>query len=285
MDLNRLRSIRFGGKVCCRLRLTNIRYCESIGATLQKEKKGSIFITPTMITIFRELTERIAEGSQTSFSEKSSWFGKKSTRGENFWKALETNLTKFVAGDEATEDPMSIGNGTKPVDVQDPRFDRIVSDTNLNRMASMPNLRAQANTPIYSQFPHETMRVSGTHARYSPATSDRYAPGRRYDQAPVHAIQEYDYGRNPPGSGFATPEPTNGGYAPSFPQAPAPAPATPVETAEPPEEPEDKAAPQRNETGESQKSTKEKDKKGNFILTCVLNYSCYRESGLVRRMV
>src|SRR5204862_6465166 len=110
----------------------------SIGATLQKEKRGSIFITTPMLTVLRELTERIAEGSQTSFSEKSSWFGKKSSRGENFWKALETNLTKFVAGDE---DPTSTTNGKKSLDVQDPRFCRIESDTNLNRMTSMTNLR------------------------------------------------------------------------------------------------------------------------------------------------
>ena len=180
------------------LKLINIRYCESIGATLQKEKKGSIFITPTLIAVLRELTERISESSQPDFSEKSSWLGgKKSTRGEYFWKALETNLTKFVAGDETSEDSASIANGKKPVDVQDPRFGRIASDTSLNRMASLPNLRAHVTTPVYGQLAAETMRVPGAHSRYSIATSEsRYTPGARYEQVPVSPIQEDDMGRS-----------------------------------------------------------------------------------------
>jgi hypothetical protein len=217
-----------------------------------------------MITVLRELTERIAEGSQTSFSEKSSWFRKKSTRGENFWKALETNLTKFVAGDE---DPTSTTNGKKSLDVQDSRFGRIASDTNLNRMTSMPNLRAQAVTPVYSQFPYETMRAPGAHARHDIAISDRYAPGQRFEPPSLQSMQDQDYERETPAFGFGTPEPTNGGYSAYNPPAPesAPTAAPAVEKTGPPKEPEEKVNPEKTESELSETSAKEKDKKGKLV--------------------
>ena len=205
------------------------RYCESIGATLQKEKKGSIFITSSLIRVLRELTERIAESSQPGFSEKSSWFGgKKSTRGEYFWKTLEANLTKFVAGDEASEDSSSTTNVKNPLDVHDPRFGRIASDTSLNRMASLPNLRARATTPVHEQFTQDTLRAPGPHSRYTAATSEsRYTPVARYEQAPLPPMQEYDTGRSgdTSGSGFETPEFPNRGYSPYVPPAQLQAPA------------------------------------------------------------
>ena len=292
------------------LNLINIRYCESIGATLQKEKKGSIFITPTLIDVLRELTERISESSQLGFSEKSSWFGgKTSTRGENFWKALETNLTKFVAGDETSEDSTSIANVTKPVDV---RFGRIASDTSLNRMASLPNLRAHVTTPVYGQFLSETMRAPGAHSRYNIATSEsRYTPGVRHEQVPVSPIQENDMGtsENTPGSRIATPEVPNRGHSPYVPPtqsqsqpyslervytpyAPAPAPATPVEKEEEPDEPEGTVARQEQETDaakeeekEKEKEEKEKENKRKHVLNYMLTCSCRREIRMVWWMV
>jgi hypothetical protein len=269
--------------------------------------------------MLRELTERMSESSHPDFSEKSSWFsGKKSTRGEYFWKALETNLTKFVAGDEASEDSTSISNVKKPVDVQDPRFGRIASDTSLNRMASLPNLRAQASTPIYGQFPPETMHALGMHSKYSTTTSEsRYTPGVRYEQPPVSPIQEHDMGQstNTPSSTIATPDIPNRGYSPYVPLTQphppervyspyAPAPATPVEEEEEPEELEGTVVRQGQETEESDKAAKEKGKEKeeeekledrekekdkekkrkdlcNYLLTC----SCRREIGMVWRMV
>src|SRR5271170_4439815 len=145
-----------------------------------------------MIHMLRELTERLAESSQPASTEKSSWFGKKSSRGDTFWKALETNLTKFVAGDEVNEEATPISNGKKSLEVQDHRFGRIASDTSLNRMTSMPNLRAEATTPVYSQFSPD-MRAPGAHSRYSTnASESRYTPGARYEQAPVQPTQQ-DY--------------------------------------------------------------------------------------------
>lgn len=236
-----------------------------------------------MIHMLRDLTERIAESSQPGSTEKSSWFGKKSTRGDTFWKALETNLTKFVAGDEVSEEATSMGDGKKSLDVQDHRFGRIASDTNLNRMTSMPNLRAQATTPIYGAFPPDAVRPSGTHSRYNTATSEsRYTPGARYEQtsAPGVPVQELDGGRSGyrPSSGYASPDPTNGGYSPYVPQQPAlpaPFPPTPEIVQSPPEEetksqPEEKPSHVRQESKESLKSTKEKDKKSTCIQ--IVNY-------------
>ena len=257
--------------------MADSRYCESIGATLQKEKRGSVFITPTMIHMLRELTERLAESSQPGSTEKSSWFGKKSSRGDTFWKALETNLTKFVAGDEVSEEATPTGNGKKSLEVQDHRFGRIASDTNLNRMTSMPNLRAQATTPIYGAFPQDAIRPPGTHSRYNTATSEsRYTPGARYEQtsAPGVPVQELDAGRSGyrPSSGYASPDPTNGGYSPYIPQQPAqPAPFTPTPEIvqppaeeDPPSQPEEKPSHPRQESEESDKSTKGKEKKGKY---------------------
>jgi hypothetical protein len=188
-----------------------------------------------MIAALRDLTERIAEGSQESFATKSSWFGKKTNKGDNFWKSLETNLTKFVAGDEAPED--SVPNGKKSLDVQDPRFGRIASDTSLNRMASLPNLRGQATTPVYTGFGPE-VRGGGSHSRYSTVTSEsRYTPSARYEQGSVRGSIEYDRARSAGGSGVASPEPTNGPYSPYIPQAPL------VSEFLPPEEPVAPAAP------------------------------------------
>jgi hypothetical protein len=258
--------------------LADYRYCESIGATLQKEKRGSVFLTPSMIHMLRELTERLAESSQPGSTEKSSWFGKKSSRGDTFWKALETNLTKFVAGDEVNEEATPISNGKKSLEVQDHRFGRIASDTSLNRMTSMPNLRAQATTPIYPAFPQDAMRPPGTHSRYNTATSEsRYTPGARYEQAsaPGVPVQELDAVRSGyrPSSGYASPDPTNGGYSPYIPpQPPQPAPFTPTpEIAqppveeEPPSQPEEKPSHPRQESEESEKSIKAKDKKGKCL--------------------
>ena len=266
-----------------------------------------------------ELTERISESSQPGFSEKSSWFsGKKSTRGEYFWKALETNLTKFVAGDETSEESTSIGNIKKPFDVQDPRFGRIASDSSLNRMASMPNLRGDISTPVYGQFPPETMRAPGEHSRYSTAISEsRYTPGARYEQAPIAPMQEYERTGNTPGSRLATPDIPNRGYSPYVPSthpqsqphspeqvysrytpAPAPALATPLEKEEELEELEGAVVHQGQETDESEKAAnkrenekegkeedKEKEKKRKFVHNYMLTCSCRREIGMVWRMV
>ena len=264
------------------------RYCESIGATLQKEKRGSIFITPTLIAVLRELTERIAESSQTSFTEKSSWFGKKTSRGEYIWKALESNLTKFVAGEEVTEETETDANRNKSIDVLDQRFGRISSDANLNKMVSMPNLRAQMSTPVYGQFPPENRRTS---ARYTTHAADRYGPG-----GPVTAPQDYDAVRpgSMPTSGIATPDLPAGEYSPhmqqttmmastyappssyvppsgsALPSSYAPhAPPTPIPTA--PEVPEvihEETGEKKAETPvekEEDKSEKDRDKKGTFF--------------------
>jgi hypothetical protein len=121
-----------------------------------------------------------------------------------------------VAGDETAEDPGAVNMARKQSQVEDPRFGRIASDTNLNRMASLPNLRYQATTPVYGSFPQD-FRSPGPHSRYSTNTSEsRYTPGARHEQGPVQAVQDYDGGvtMNRPGSGFATPEPVNTGYVP-----------------------------------------------------------------------
>lgn len=213
------------------------KYCESIGATLQKEKRGSIFITPLTISVLRDLTERIAEGPHESFTEKSSWFGKKSTKGgDNFWKALETNLTKFVAGDEPLEESPAATSTKKQSEAQDPRFGRIASETSINRMASLPNLRAQATTPVYGSFPLDVGRTPGSHSRYSTVTSEsRYTPASRYEHHPTQEtygseMQNSEYG------GLATPEPINRGYSP-YATAPPSASFAPAESHhyEPPE--------------------------------------------------
>jgi hypothetical protein len=249
-------------------------------------KRGSIFITPTLIAALRELTERLADSPQTSFTDKSSWFGSKTTRGDNFWKAFESKVTKFVAGDDATEEIEANGHHPKPIEVQDQRFGRIASDTNLNKMVSMPNLRAQATTPIYGQFPPDNRRTSGAHSRYSTAASDRYGPG-----GPVATTQDYDVVRpgSMPTSGMATPDIPGAGYSPYMQQtatmasnyAPSPsyappsayarpssyvppAPATPAPIEIPeiiPEELEEKkpATPVEKDGG---KSDRDKDKKG-----------------------
>ena len=208
------------------------KYCESIGATLQKEKRGSIFINQLTIAVLKDLTERIAEGPHESFTEKSSWFGKKSLKGgDNFWKALETNLTKFVAGgDEPVEESPAGAPAKKSLEVQDPRFGRIASETAINRMASLPNLRAQATTPIYSSFPAEVGRTPGSHSRYSTATSEsRYNPTARYEYQPVQE-GSHDY-ENAPNAlaapiNLGTPESINMGYSP---YVPPPASAPPIE--------------------------------------------------------
>ena len=225
--------------------------------------------------MLRDLTERLAESSQPGSTEKSSWFGKKSSRGDTFWKALETNLTKFVAGDEASEDSVPIGNGKKSLDVQDHRFGRIASDTNLNRMTSMPNLRAQVTTPVYGAFPPDAMPPPGTHSRYGAATQEsRYAPGTRYEQTSTAGVpvQEPDAGRpaHRPSSGYASPDPTNGGYSPYIPHQPAPPasfPPTPEVVRSPAKEgptrqPEEKPSHARQDSMSSEKSSKDKDKKG-----------------------
>jgi Sec23-binding domain of Sec16 len=222
-----------------------------------------------MIATLRELTERIAEASKGSFSGSSSWFGKsRGAKGDNFWKSLETNLTKFVAGDEAAED-LTATNGKRSLDVQDPRFGRIASDTSLNRMASLPNLRGQS-----SGFPQE-LRGGGAHSRYSTNNSEsRYNLGTRFEQSSRQDSQACDRPRSVAGSGVASPEPSNGGYSPYVPQAPpehyseSPEPRTPAEL-----EPE--PVNERKATDESGKSSKEKDKekhekKGMFCLNIYL---------------
>jgi hypothetical protein len=168
-----------------------------------------------------------------------------------------------------------MGNGKKSLDVQDHRFGRIASDTNLNRMTSMPNLRAQATTPIYGAFPPDALRQPGAHSRYTTTTSEsRYTPGARYEQtsAPGVPVQEFDMGGlgYRPGSGYASPDPANGGYSPYVPQqpvqsSPAPFPPTP-EIVQPIEEEEpspiiETKSHTRQESNESEKSTKDRDKK------------------------
>lgn len=249
------------------------KYCESVGASLQKERKGSIFTSPIMVNVLRELTERISEGGQGGLNEKSTWFGKRTTRGDKFWKSLETNLTKFVAGEEGSDDSAASVAGKKSLDAQDPRFGRIASDTNLNRMASLPNLRAQATTPVYGTFPQDSARGYGAHSRYSTNTSDRYAPSSRYDPASVQEVQEDNLARAEyvPSSGFASPEPMNSGYSPYAPPAPSSLPAESYEPRyEPRKEPEpaspvEDKAHERQRSDSSEKSTKGKDKKGMFI--------------------
>jgi Sec23-binding domain of Sec16 len=283
----RLRLLRHRRKVnLSSMTFLTCRYCESIAATLQKEKRGSIFITPTLIAALRELTERLADNPQTSFTDKSSWFGSKATRGDNFWKAFESKVTQFVAGDDATEEIETNGHRPKPIEVQDQRFGRIASDTNLNKMVSMPNLRGQATTPIYGQFPPDNRRASGAHSRYSTAASDRYGPG-----GPVAATQDYDAVRpgSMPTSGIPTPDIPAAGYSPYMQQTatmasnyapsssyappfaysppssyapPAPATPTPVEIPEIiHEEPEEKRPATPVEEDED-KSDSAKDKKG-----------------------
>lgn len=197
-------------------------------------------------------------------------------------------MTKFVAGDEANEETEATGNRTKPIDVRDQRFGRIASDTNLNKMPSMPNLRAQATTPIYGQGPPDNRRASAAHSRYSTAASERYGPG-----GPVAATQDYDAVRpgSMPTSEIGTPDIPAAGYSPYMQQtastapsytplssyappsaytAPSsyapPAPPTPVPIAAEipeiiPEEPEVKE-PETPVKKEEDKSDKGKDKKG-----------------------
>jgi Sec23-binding domain of Sec16 len=222
-----------------------------------------------MIATLRDLTERIAEASKGSFSGSSSWFGKsRGAKGDNFWKSLETNLTKFVAGDEAAED-LTAANGKRSLDVQDPRFGRIASDTSLNRMASLPNLRGQSTTPVYSGFPQE-LRGGGAHSRYSTNNSEsRYTPGTRFEQSSRQDSQEYDHPRSVAGSGVTSPEPSNAGYSPYVPQA---LPEHYSESLEPtPTESEPEPVNECKATDESDKSSKEKgkgkhEKKGMFSL-------------------
>jgi hypothetical protein len=269
----------------------NCRYCESIGATLQKEKKGSVFITPTMITILRDLSERIAEYSQSSFTEGKSWFGKKTSRGENFWKALETKLSKFVTGDEIGEDMESVGATKKPVEIQDTRFGRIASDTNLNRMASLPNLRAPA-TPIYAGASSDTMHASTARSKYAPpATESRYTPAFR---APVQSV-EFELGtpvRETP-SDVAAFETKEGIYSPFVPLAQPALVATP-EPYEPHQEISAPTAEERQDDSpvdnwkEPEKSAEDKDNKPskracNFCLTGSSGREIWRR--LVWRMV
>jgi COPII coat assembly protein SEC16 len=255
------------------------KYCESIGATLQKEKKGSVFVTPYTISVLKDLTERIAEGPQRSFTEKSSWFGKMSTKGgDNFWKALETNLANFVAGDEALEETTQGVPAKKSLEVQDSRFGRIASETALNRMTSMPNLRAQATTPIYGSFPQEVGRTPGSHSRYSTNTSEtRYAPGARYDyQAVQEEIPDYEDGAATlaPPPAVSIQEPINRGYSPYAALA-APAPPRPAEAhhyapPEPKPEPikEEKPIAEQEEPAKPASKTKEEEeKKGSSFLS------------------
>jgi hypothetical protein len=253
--------------------VVNYRYCESISASLQKERKGSVFNSPILLNVLRELTERISEGGLGGVNEKSTWFGKKTTRGDKFWKSLETNLTKFVAGEEGSEEAAASAAGKKSLDAQDPRFGRIASDTSLNRMASLPNLRAQATTPVYGVFPQDSSaRGFGAHSRYNTATSEsRYAPSSRYDPASVQEVQEDNLAgaEYVPSSGFASPEPINTGYSPYAPAAP---PSRSAETYEPPKEPESRSmnedkSHERTKSDTSAKSTKDKDKKGKGIDT------------------
>jgi hypothetical protein len=211
-----------------------------------------------MIAALRDLTERIAEASKGSFSGSSSWFGKnRSAKGDNFWKSLETNLTKFVAGDEAAED-LTAANGKRSLDVQDPRFGRITSDMALNRMASLPNLRGQATTPDYSAFPQE-FRGGGAHSRYSTNNSEsRYTPGARFEQPSRQDSRDYDRPQSVAGSGVASPEPINGGYSPYVLQAP------PEQYSESPEptlgESDPERVHERKPSDELDTSSKDKDK-------------------------
>lgn len=241
--------------------VTDRRYCESIGATLQKEKRSSVFITATMIAVLKDLTERISECSQPGSTEKSSWLGKKSALGENFWKALEINLTKFVAGDETTEDSSQRGTPKRQVEAQDPRFNRIASDTSLNRMTSLPNLRAQTTTPVYAGMQSDTIRHSGA-SRYGTVVSERYAPSPRYEQ--VQEVNESELGISPVAEEPS--EPIHGRYSPYLPQAP-PAPPAPSEGLSQPR-PEsapreaEKPVAEESRKEESEVSPKQQDKKG-----------------------
>src|ERR1700721_337890 len=102
-------------------------------------------------------------------------------------------------------------------------------------MASLPNLRGQGTTPVYGSFPQDANRGGGAHSRYSTVTSEsRYTPSARDEPALVQNVQESDLARseNAPGSGFASPEPSNCGYSPYLP------PVAPVDSSGPPEEPE-----------------------------------------------
>jgi hypothetical protein len=245
-----------------------------------------------LVNVLRELTERIAEGGQGGLNEKSTWFGKKSTRGDKFWKSLETNITKFVAGEEDSEDSAASIAGKKSLDAQDPRFGRIASDTSLNKMASLPNLRAQATTPVYGTFPQDSTRGYGAHSRYSTVTSEsRYAPSSRYDPASVQEVQEDNLASAEyvPSSGFASPEPVYTEHSAYAPPDPRPMPA---DTYEPPKEPEpvvtsnDKTH-KRQMSDPSEKSTKDKDKKGTVVKCISKTYRSHGKIGqwLVWRMV
>ena len=189
------------------------------------------------MSVLRELAESIAGLSHTGLGEKSSWFGKQPSRGENIWKTLETNITKFVAGDDAGEEL------TKSPEVPDPRFGMITPETNLNRMTSLPNLRGQATTPSYAAMPQDTRVFSDANLRYrTVAYESRHMSTAKYDPssvyAPSHPVhQEYtpeDFGarRYTPSLHMPTPEPSNGGYySPNMSQQ------TQKENVESPEEP------------------------------------------------
>src|ERR1700721_3878638 len=205
-----------------------IRYCESIGASLQKEKRGSIFIAPLLLSVLRDLTRRQAQSPHKSFSGKTSWFRTKSSRGDNFWKALETNLTKFVAGDELPEDALTTTTGKKSSEIQDPRFGRIASETSINRMASLPNLRGETVTPVYGFVPHpvELSPTYGAQTRYKNVTTEsRYKPATRYEQTVETGTVKSEYA---PASGMGTPESVNDGRSPYIPP-PSPASYEPPE--------------------------------------------------------
>jgi Sec23-binding domain of Sec16 len=219
-----------------------------------------------MIAVLRDLTDRIAEGPQGSFSEKTSWFGKKSTKGDNFWRALETNLTKFVAGEEIPEEPTAGISARNSTETQDPRFLRIASESTINKMTSMPNLRSETTPRVYASYPPE-VNPYGTQSRYGNVpTESRYRPATsRYDHV---AHQSYEVEQINPEyraqSAFGTPEPVNGGYS-SY--VPPPSPAT-YEPHEP--DPLNVAEPiQEEKTEEEPKRKVKEEKKGTSTLILV----------------
>jgi hypothetical protein len=225
-----------------------------------------VFVNAILINMLKDLTERISEVSQSGVVSQSSWFGKKGTTGEKFWKSLETNLTKFVAGEEAVDEPQRQGSGKSSLDIQDPRFTRIASETSLNRMASLPNLRAQSNTPTFDRFPPELSR-SAAHSRYSTITSEsRYNPSARMDQSTLYDAQEYDgisMGTGEDAS-LKSPRPSIGGYSPHLPPPQIHHQPEPEIAAEPLPTEEKEAPRQRTETEQSNTSSTSKDDgKGN----------------------
>jgi hypothetical protein len=180
-------------------------------------------------------------------------------------------LTKFVAGVEETADSSAGLEPATQSEAQDPRFGRIASETSINRMLSMPNLRVQATTPIYGSFPQDVPRPPGAHSRYNTGNSEsRYNPAARYEQDPGFpgqggSIPDMNIGENVPYEPYSPPSE----YQPYVP---------PPEILQVPESSEapkvdDEPVHERQETGKSDKSVteKEKDKKGlfntNFSLT------------------